>query len=69
LNVTQLRNTQQVDSYEKLGCLMLVENSSEVEKIRKLYCQIVNIVTLQQSEKFFINKRINSKILIGNPYN
>jgi len=48
---------------------MLVENSSEVEKIRKLYCQIVNIVTLQQSEKFFINKRINSKILIGNPYN
>lgn len=43
----------------------MFEASKETEKARQFTYEVMNFLTLHQSEKFYIQKRINSKISIG----
>ena len=49
---------------QKLGDLGMFEHTQEIIENRRIFYEIVNLLTLHQSEKFFVHKRINSKILI-----
>lgn len=64
LNQLKLENSPQRE-IENFGDLAMVENPQEVITTRQKYIEIMNLIMYHQSEKSYVNKRINSKILIG----
>ena len=65
-NITKAQfkqNSEVVKS--ELGDLRMFDDHQNIQNTREMFSQILNFITLNQSEKFYIQKRINSKILIG----
>lgn len=65
LYVNQLKCDTEYPVPMDLGCLSMFDKKEELSNSRKTYSELINLLTLHQSEKLFIQKRINSKILIG----
>lgn len=68
LHINQLKSEYEVSKLIELGDLTMFEASKETEKARQFTYEVMNFLTLHQSEKFYIQKRINSKISIGKSF-
>ena len=65
LHVNQLKQEYDTNREAELGELMMFDATTESIKARQYSYELMNIITLHQSEKSYIQKRINSKISVG----